>query len=281
MSTPEPAKKAPRKAAPPQRGAAPKKPQAAASEADIAPASPSPTVSTPTTAPAPGSIEVHVAIRKNENVPMKMVSGRAVKTNPGGWRIGLWSRVGTGMNYYEYTGPKDDTETSELLAVRAYAMLKAIEFGHDKDVEAKSIIVKGDFPDVFKTQNNANHVSAKYAWVARKKLNQDWGRVELTFQTIDRDQNQATEVAKQTNLPNYYTAESKAALEAKRSFTPQGAAAQQAAVQRPAAPTSAAQLFHAGMSSDQLRQVEADLEDALAMCRAMIAARERRDQQTP
>jgi hypothetical protein len=256
---------------------APKKPRKR-TEAAPAPSSPAPVPTKQTEAPAAGSIEVHVAIRKNEGVPMKMESGRAVKANPGGWRIGLWSRVGTGMNYYEYTGPKEDTETSELLAVRAYAILKAMEFGHDKDVTAKTILVKGDFPDVFKTQNNSNHVSAKYAWVARKKLNEDWGRVELNFQTVDREQNQATEVAKQTNLPNYYTAESKAALAAKRSVTPQ---APQATIQRPAAPTSAAQLFHAGMSSEQLRQIEADLEDALAMCRAMISARERRDQQTP
>ena len=45
-----------------------------------------------------GSILVYVAVRKND-IPIGIEGGSNIRSKPGGWRIGLFTDRGVGMNY--------------------------------------------------------------------------------------------------------------------------------------------------------------------------------------
>lgn len=219
-----------------------------------------------------GSILVYVAVRKND-IPIGIEGGSNIRSKPGGWRIGLFSDRGVGMNYYSYP-LQGDTATSEQLAVNAYALLKAVEFAHDKDVRAKNIIVRAGFPNPAKVTNNQKHKSAQFIFVMNKKLNQDWGGVSLDVQTVTKTHNKAEAVAKQVNLPNYYTFENRnrdAAEESYVSRSPQQPQQPQQRVQQPLPSPSA---VHEGMSNAELREKINQIEEALKAIKSVLIARE-------
>jgi hypothetical protein len=216
-----------------------------------------------------GSILVYVAVRKND-IPIGIEGGSNIRSKPGGWRIGLFSDRGVGMNYYSYP-LQGDTATSEQLAVNSYALLKAVEFAHDKDVRAKNIIVRAGFPNPAKVTNNQKHKSAQFIFVMNKKLNQDWGGVSLDVQTVPKTHNKAESVAKQVNLPNYYTFENRNRDAAEESYVSRSPQQPQQRVQQPLPSPSA---VHEGMSNAELREKINQIEAALEAIKSVLIARE-------
>ena len=94
--------------------------------ASTSPEAPAKKAAPPKSKTAPASeIVVYVAVHRNDKVGIEVPGQKRIQSNAGGWRIGLCSAQGEGMNYYSYPGQDTDTKTSEALAVHAYALLKA------------------------------------------------------------------------------------------------------------------------------------------------------------
>lgn len=220
-----------------------------------------------------GAIVVYVALHKNDDVKMEVPGEGRVVSRPGGWRIGLWSERGEGMMYYKYK-IEDDTLTSETLAARAYALLKAVEFAHDKDVSARKILVRADFPNVWNVVNNRAHQSSQFIYVGNRHL-QNWSvdgvPVGLQIEEVERADNKAVPVVRTPNQPSYYTQEAKAGFSASKQQ------AQQSATPTSYAARTPGELFNAAMSASELRKQIEDVEIALEMGRAMLAVKERRE----